>query len=90
MMKVSKVACNLGPVVPVTRTWIVAALANEHDTVELPPAVRPAGESVQRVLLVERLTKPENPLRGVTIIVEMTVEPASTVLVDGDDAITKS
>ena len=66
------------------------ALEKAHETVELPGLPRLAGDIVQDVLLVARLTGPENPLREVTMIVAVPVEPTSTVIVDGDEIIAKS
>ena len=50
-----------------------------HDNVELPDPVTLVGATEQDVLLVVRLTTPENPCRPVTVIVEVAGDPAFTV-----------
>jgi hypothetical protein len=76
--------------VPVTPTWTVPAVANVHDTVELPDPVTLTDDKVHEVLLVARATTPENPFRPVTMIVDAPGEPAFNVTDVGLVAIVKS
>ena len=66
------------------------AAAKVQDSVELPEPVTLVGLSVQAVLLLARLTIPANPLRPVTVIVELAAVPALTVTLVGLAAIVKS
>jgi len=79
----------LGPFVPLTVT-VYAPADPEQDRVEVPevPRVMLVGVSVQiRPLLGEtddvRLTVPVKPFCAATVIVEVPVEPARTVIVVG-------
>jgi hypothetical protein len=76
--------------VPVTPTWTEPAMANVHDSVELPDRVTLVGDRVHEVLLVARATTPANPFRPVTVMVDVPGEPAFTVTDVGLDAIVKS
>ena len=65
-----------------TPTWIVRAAVKLQESVELPEAVTLLGDRVQEaVLLVARLTMPENSLSVVMVIVEFADCP--TRIVDG-------
>ena len=75
---------------PVTVTWMIEADAKEHDRVELPEPVRLTGVAMHEVLLVTRLTVPAKPFSPVTVIVEVTVEPALPVTSVGLTVIVKS
>lgn len=75
---------------PVTVTWMIEADAKEHDRVELPEPITLAGDAIHEVLLVARLTVPAKPFSPVTVIVEVTVEPALPVTPVGLTAIVKS
>jgi hypothetical protein len=61
-----------------------------HDSVTLPDPVRFVGDTVQKVLLVVRLTTPANPLTAVIVIVEVPVTPGLTVTLVGLAVIVKS
>ena len=61
-----------------------------HESVELPEPVTLVGESEHEVLLVVRATTPANPLRPVTVIVDVPAEPALTVTLAGAAVIVKS
>jgi len=71
------------PLAPVTVTWKVPAGANVHESVELPEPVRLVGTSVHAVMLADRLTRPVNPFRAVTVTVEAAAVPALTVMLTG-------
>jgi len=90
IVKVAVAECDKPPLVPVTVTWMVEADANEHDRVELPEPVRLAGDAIHEVLLVARLTVPAKPFSPVTVMVEVTVEPALPVTLVGLTEIVKS
>jgi hypothetical protein len=62
-----------------------------HESVALPEPVRLFGETVHAVLLlVDRLTRPAKPFRGVTVTIEVPALPAFTVMVVGAAAMLKS
>ena len=75
---------------PVTPTWTVPAAAKVHERVELPEPVTLVGAREHDVLLVVRATTPANPLRPVTVMVEVPAEPALTVTLAGAAVIVKS
>ena len=66
------------------------AATKVQESVELPEPVTLVGLSAQAVLLLARLTTPANPLRPVTVIVELAAVPALTVTLVGLAAIVKS
>ena len=88
--KVTVALCERDPLVPVTVTWIVAAVVNVQDRVELPEPVTLVGLTVHEVLLVVSATTPAKPFTAVIVIVEVPAEPAFTVTLVGDAAIVKS
>lgn len=90
MVKVAVAEWDRPPFVPVTVTWTIEADAKEHDRVELPEPVTLAGDATHEVLLVARPTLPAKPSRLVTVIVEVTVEPALPVTLVGLTVIVKS
>ena len=61
-----------------------------HDNVEPPEPVTLVGATEHAVLLVARLTTPENPWRAVTVMVDVPAVPAFTVTVVGLALIVKS
>lgn len=61
-----------------------------QDKVELPMLCTLTVVKVQEPMLVPRLTIPENPFKEFTMMVEVPVEPASTLTVDCDGVIVKS
>ena len=61
-----------------------------HDSVEVPEPVTLVGLTEHDVLLVARLTTPENPFTAVTVIVEVAAVPALTVTDVGLAVIVKS
>jgi len=61
-----------------------------QETVALPDPVTPVGATEQEVLLVVRLTTPENPLMAATVIVEVPVVLTLTVTEVGLVVIEKS
>jgi hypothetical protein len=89
-VNVTVAECDKPPLVPVTLTWTVEADTKEHDRVELPEPGKLAGDAVQEVLLVARLTIPAKPLSPDTIMVEVTVDPALPVTPAGLIVIVKS
>ena len=66
-----------------TFTSTFAADAKVQDRVALPEPVTLVGLTVHEVLLEDRLTKPVKPFRAVTVMVEVALVPASTVILDG-------
>ncbi len=50
---------------------------------ELPEPVSPVGTRLHAVLLEDRLTKPVNPFRAVTVMVEVAAVPTLTVILTG-------
>ena len=54
-----------------------------HEMVALPEPVMLVGVIVHEVLLEDRSTKPVKPFRAVTVMVEVALVPASTVILDG-------
>ncbi len=54
-----------------------------QDSVELPEPVSPVGTRLHAVLLEDRLTKPVNPFRAVTVMVEVAAVPTLTVILTG-------
>ena len=48
----------------------------EQEIVELPEPETLAGDAVQEVLFVARLTTPAKPLSPDTVMVEVTIDPA--------------
>lgn len=89
-MKIVVAECDRPPLIAVAVTWMINADAKEHDRVELPEPVTLAGEAEHEVLLVARLTAPAKPLRPLTVIVEVTVEPALPITLVGLTMIVKS
>ena len=67
------------PLVPVTVTCTVLAEVKVHESVELPEVVTLVGDRVQAVLLLDRLTVPVKPFRGVIVMVDVAAVPALTV-----------
>jgi hypothetical protein len=82
-MKVTVAECDREPLVPVTVTWTVLAVANVHERLEVPEPVTLVGVRVQAVLLLARPTTPAKPLSPVTVIVEAPALPALTVTLVG-------
>jgi len=82
-MNVTVAEWDREPLVPVTETCLVPAVANVQDSVELPDPVTVAGETVHDVLFVARLTTPEKPFWAATVIVEVPAAPALIVTVVG-------
>jgi hypothetical protein len=76
--------------VPVTDTWNVPCTVNVHESVALPEPVTLAGDTVQDVLLVARLTTPAKPFNPVTVIAEVPATLTLVVTVVGLAAIVKS
>jgi hypothetical protein len=64
--------------------------ANVQDSVALPEPVRLVGETVQDVLLVEMLTRPEKPLSAVIVMLEVPAVLLLTLTLVGLAAIVKS
>ena len=64
--------------------------AKTHDIEALPDPVTLVGETAHEVLLVVRLTRPGNPLRPDTVIVEVPAEFTLTVTLVGLAVIVKS
>ena len=56
----------------------------------MPDATTLAGVNVQKVLLSVRTIAPLNPLRGATMIVDVTVDPALPVTLGGLEETVKS
>lgn len=75
--------CERLALVAVTATWIVDVDEKLHDRVALPEPTRLEGAIVQEVLLVDRATDAEKPFDDVTLIVDVPVEPTSTVTLVG-------
>ncbi len=71
------------PLVPVTPTANVPADEKVHESVEVPEPVTLVGETVHEVLLVARVTTAEKPFRAPTVRLEVPIEPARLVTVDG-------
>lgn len=90
IVKVAVAECDNPPLVPVTVTWMIEADVKEHDSVELPEPVTLAGDAEHEVLLLARLTIPAKPFSPVTVIVEVTVEPALPVTLVGLTVTVKS
>ena len=61
-----------------------------QDKVELPILGTLIVVKVQDAILVPRLTRPENPFKEFTTMVEVPVEPASTLMIGCDGVIVKS
>jgi len=89
-MNVTVAECDKPPLVPVAVTWTVEADTKEHDRVELPEPGKLAGDAVQEVLLVARLTIPAKPFGPDTLMVEVTVDPALPVTPTGLAVMVKS
>lgn len=70
--------------------WFVPAVPKVHENVELPEPATLVGDKEHEVLLVVRAITPENPLRPVTVIVEVPAEPAFTVTLVGAALMVKS
>jgi hypothetical protein len=90
IVNVTVAECDKPPLVPVTVTWMIEADAKEHDRVELPEPVKLAGDAAHEVLLVARPTVPANPFSPVTVVVDVTVEPAFPATLVGLTTIVKS
>jgi len=75
---------------PVTATWTVEGDVKEHEIVELPEPATLVGNSVHLVLLLVRPTTPVKLLSPVTVMVEVTGEPALPVILIGSAKIVKS
>lgn len=77
------------PLVPVIVNMYVAATVELHDTVAVPDPVMLVGDIAPQVRFVGtvsvKLTTPLNPLRAVTVIVELTDVPAAAGA--GDEAV---
>ncbi len=72
------------PLVPVTVTWTVPADGKLQERVEVPDPETLPGVSVQtEVSLLARVTTPANPLRPVTVIVEVAAVLAFVVTLVG-------
>ncbi len=82
--------CERLPLIPVTATCTIDVDENVQERVELPEPATLFGAAEQDVLLVFRLTVPEKPFTGVTVIVEMPAEPAFTLTLVGFPAMAKS
>ena len=78
------------PFEPVTLIWKVPKAAKVQDDVVLPDPVTLCGETLHEVLLLDRLTVPVKPFRGVIVMVEVPAEPALTVSVVGLATMAKS
>ncbi len=61
-----------------------------HERIVVPEPVTLAGETLQDVLLVARLTMPEKPLTAVTVMVDVAAVFALTVVLVGFAEIEKS
>src|SRR4029077_14290576 len=90
IVNVTVAECDKPSLVPVTVAWMIEADAKEHDRVELPEPVKLAGDAAHEVLLVARLTVPANPFSPVTVVVDVTVEPAFPATLVGLTTIVKS
>ena len=75
---------------PVTVTCLLPVVVNVHDRVELPEPVTLVGLTEHEVLLVVRATTPANPLRPVTVTLEVPAALTFTVTLVGAAAIVKS
>ena len=65
---------------PVTVTWVVAAVVNVQDSVEVPDVVTLVGVRVQTaVSLLARFTAPVNPFSGAIVMVDVPGLPTLTV-----------
>ena len=72
------------PLVPVTVTLTVPAVAKVQDNVEVPePLVTVAGVRVHAELSDTSATSPVNPLTGGIVMVEVPAEPTATVTAVG-------
>jgi hypothetical protein len=63
------------PLVPVTVTTFVVAAGKVQDRVAVPDPETLDGDNVQAALLADKPTAPLNPLRGVTVIVDVAAPP---------------
>lgn len=93
-MKVAVAECVSAPLVPVTVTVYVPAMP-EHERVDVPEPVTLVGVRVQvspvvGLMLDAMFTIPLNPLRAVTVIVEVPAAPALTVAIVGFAEVVKS
>ena len=75
---------------PVTPTCTVPAVANVHDSVELPEPVTLVGESEHDVLFVVRATTPAKPFNPVTVTVEVAETPTVAETLAGLAVMVKS
>jgi hypothetical protein len=87
-VKVTVAVWDSVPLVPVTVTVSFSAVGELHESVEVPvvPRVTLVGLRLQVALPVAatvRLTVPEKPPMLVTVIVEVPVAPALTVILRG-------
>jgi len=89
-VNVTVAECDNPALAPVVVRWIVEADAKEQDTVELPEPEMLAGDAVQEVLFVARLTTPAKPLSPDTMMVEVTVDPAFPITLVGFTVSVKS
>jgi len=89
-VKVTVTMCERLPLVPVTPTWKVPIDVNEHDRVDVPEPVTLAGDMVQDVLLVARLTIPAKPLTADTVMLDVPAAFTFTLTLVGLAAIVKS
>jgi hypothetical protein len=69
--------------VPVTPTLNVPVEENVQDNVAPPEPVTLVGPTEHEVLLVDKLTTPENPFSEVTVILDAPEVLALTVSLDG-------
>jgi hypothetical protein len=88
IVKVTVTVWDSVPLVPVTVTVSFSAVGELHESVEVPvvPRVTLVGLRLQVALPVAatvRLTVPEKPPMLVTVIVEVPVAPALTVILRG-------
>ena len=76
--------------VPTTVTWVMVADWNVQESVALPDPVTLVGLMEHDVLLVVRLTIPENPFWGSMVMVDVAAVPALTVIDVGFAEMAKS
>jgi hypothetical protein len=69
---------------------MLLATVKVHESKELPDPETLVSVKEQPVLLLARLTTPANPLRLVSVMVEVAAVPALTVMVVGEAVSVKS
>lgn len=89
-MYVTVAVRDLEALAPVTLTWTVEAELKVHERVALPDPITLVGETVHEVLFVIRLTVPEKPLTGATVMVEVPAFPTFRVTAVGLAVMPKS